>query len=199
MSRLFLKENAEGWKCLTAKEMKDLEKEEKIMRMKLKENKRRKFWKAGNTKLTAMDEENLRMEIVKMKEMTEVEQNIWKEENNGVDKRGGKVRKGNIPEGWWRRVTDQECKEVEKMSQEKRSNNLLVETHWTRLRKSREQIENREEWKCSTWFERPCQEHLRKLEWARSKCSMKAGKVGNGGQESSENLGNNSTARARKF
>ena len=78
ISRLFLKENAEGWKCLTAKEMKDLEKEEKIMRMKLKENKRRKFWKAGNTKLTAMDEENLRMEIVKMKEMTEVEQNIWK-------------------------------------------------------------------------------------------------------------------------
>ena len=65
--RLFLKENAEGWKCLTAKEIKDLEKEEKIMRMKLKENKRRKFGKAGNTKLTAMDEENLRMEIVKMK------------------------------------------------------------------------------------------------------------------------------------
>ena len=102
-----------------------------------------------------------------MKEMTEVEQNIWREENNGVDKRGGRVRTGNIPEGWWRSVTDPECKEVEKMSQEKRSNNLLVETHWTRLRTSRDLIENKEEWKCSTWLERTSQEHLRRLEWTR--------------------------------
>ena len=106
------------------------------------------------------------MEIRKMKDMTEVEQKIWKEEENGAED-----RKGNIPEGW--------------RSEEKRSNNLLVKMHWNRLRKSREQIEKGEEWKCPTWLERPSQEHSRRQEWERHKCSRRAEKMEHGGQERS--------------
>ena len=75
------------------------------------ERKKRKYGKAETKKLTATEDERLKNEICKMKEITELEQNAWREEKRKSQKLESRGTR-NIPEGLIRRLPAIDNKEI---------------------------------------------------------------------------------------
>jgi hypothetical protein len=117
------------------------------------------FKSQQNKKLTTTEGEKLRKEICKMKEMDEVEQNVWREEERKSQKLESRG-KGIIPEGWTRRPPATYNKELEM-----RAKRLQMEEHWDKLTRCRDYLEKHEGWLCTNWLARSSHEGDRRMKW----------------------------------
>ena len=97
-----------------------------------------------------------------MKEITEVEQNAWREEKRKSQKLESRGKR-NIPEGWIRRSPALDNKEIER-----RAKKLQTEQQWDKITTCREYIEKHEGWICTTWLERSSHEEERRMRWEKT-------------------------------
>ena len=60
--KMFMEENSETWQRKTEEERVRIEREEKQTRLEMMEKKRKKYGKAGNRKLTDLEDDKIKME-----------------------------------------------------------------------------------------------------------------------------------------
>ena len=87
---MFIKENTEKWQELASGETRRLEREEKKLRMEMLKRRKEKFGKIGGKKLTVIEEVILRNQTKKLSEMSEIEQNVGREQSR---RQGNKLQR----------------------------------------------------------------------------------------------------------
>ena len=80
MTILFLTESEGRWQNLNYEERRKIEKEEKMIRNEIMEGKRKRYGKAGNKKLTAQVDAQIRIATKKKMDLAEVVKNIRRKE-----------------------------------------------------------------------------------------------------------------------
>ena len=78
LCKTFLMGNSEIWLPISEKETKWLDRAGNETRLKMQKQKRVRFGKAGNIKLTNAEDEQLVLEIKERKELNEIRDNIWR-------------------------------------------------------------------------------------------------------------------------
>ena len=93
-SRQYLLGQAGEWQDLTTAEARRLERDEKKLKSEIVKRKKSKYGKAGNSKLSPLEEAIISSQTRKMSELAEVKQNLSRKE---AGKKGWKKRleKGN--------------------------------------------------------------------------------------------------------
>ena len=64
------------------------------------EKKRKKYGKAGNRKLTDLEDDKIKMETKSKQELAEIKQNLWRRYRDKGNQKLEPTRSGKIPEGW---------------------------------------------------------------------------------------------------
>ena len=155
-SRQFLMEKERDWQALNVKETKRIEAEEKRMRSEMMKSRMKRFGKARNKKLTALENTLLGNQTKRQLELSEVAQNVARKEKCSS---WNTIRSRNIPEGWMR---DQQEPQMEgKEMDGARSMLREQEEEWNTLEASMNHIENYEEWISATWLENSSLEEQR--------------------------------------
>ena len=144
MSRGYIIANSDGWKELDGKETRRLEKEEKKLKSELVERKKKKYGKAGKTKLTRMEEALISSNTGKLMEMEEIKLNLQQEQ---AIQEGRKLKSG------WKKLNG------EKQNMKKVENS--VAEHWQILATRMEMIDKNEEWLDAGWLEKSSLEEQR--------------------------------------
>ena len=137
-SKMYLAENCVGWKELDGKSTRRLEKEEKKIKSELTRKKNLKFGKAGNRKLTRMEEMLLTNNTKKLMEIEEVKKNML------LDPR---IPTGRKNEDGWKGRKDVKMKiQFKKIDTEEGK-------HWDNLATTLGMIEESETWLDAGWLE----------------------------------------------
>ena len=147
-SRQFLMEKERDWQALNVKETKRIEAEEKRMRSEMMKSRMKRFGKAGNKKLTALENTLLGNQTKRQLELSEVAQNVARKKKCSS---WNTIRSRNIPEGWMR---DQpEPQNAGKERDGTKSILRVLEEQWESMETSMTYIEKHEEWMSATWLE----------------------------------------------
>ena len=147
-SRQFLMEKERDWQALNVKETKRIEAEEKRMRSEMMKSRMKRFGKARNKKLTALENTLLGNQTKRQLELSEVAQNVARKEKCSS---WNTIRSRNIPEGWMR---DQpEPQNTGKERDGTKSILRVLEEQWESMETSITYIEKHEEWMSATWLE----------------------------------------------
>ena len=137
-SRQYLLGQAGEWQDLTSTEARRLERDEKSLKSEIIKRKKSKYGKAGNSKLSPLEEAILSSQTRKKSELAEVKQNLGRKE---AGKKGWKKETNpnrNIPEG-----------------------RKKIEEHWLKLASSLRSIETLEKWVNAQWMENSSLEQQR--------------------------------------
>ena len=130
---------AEEWQDLTNAEIRKLDKDEKTLRTEIVKRRKIKYGKAGNSKLTAMEDAILSSQARKMSELYEGTKNLsWYEKR----RKGWKLDDRpppHIPEGRKKDYHDQ-------ARDKNKARSIEIEEHWQRLQSSKNRIEDGERW-----------------------------------------------------
>lgn len=146
-SRMYLSENTDGWKELDGKSTRRLEKEEKKMKSELVRRKTLKFGKAGNSKLTRIEEMLITRNTRKLMEVEEVKLNLSLNQVTQIPN-GRKIEYGwKIQEGG---------KTMKKFDSEEAG-------HWEAMAMNMRIIEENEKWLEAGWLEISSLEEKRSL------------------------------------
>ena len=147
---------AEEWQDLTNAEQRKLDKDEKAVRAEIIQRRKIKYGKAGNSKLTAMEDAILSSQSRKLSELFEVKKNLRfyerKLEGRKMENRPSK----NNPEG----------KKKDHQSQARnicKAGSMEIEENWKRLLVSKKEFEDGERWVNATGLENSSLEDLRGL------------------------------------
>ena len=133
-----------------------MEIEEKRLRSEIMKSRMKRFGKAGNKKLTVLENILLVNQMKRQLELLEVEQNVARRKKCSS---WNKLRSRNIPEGWMR---DQQEPQMEgKEMDGARSMLREQEEEWNTLEASMNHIEKYEEWISATWLENSSLEEQR--------------------------------------
>ena len=127
-TKIHMNEKNRGWKELDGKILRRLEKDEKKLKSDLMKMKSQKFGKAGNKKLTNLEELLITMNTRKLLEVEEIKLNL---ENKKTKKEIA------VPEGW---------KNNSKKDLEMRLKHKEEQDHWKSLAKHLSIIEKLEQW-----------------------------------------------------
>ena len=145
---------AEEWQDLTSAETRRLEREEKNLKFEIVRKKKSKYGKAGNSKLTALEEAIISSQTRKLSELAEVKQNLSRKE---AKRKGWKVE--NRPS---RNIPESRKENQLKTGQDRDKNTSCeVEEHWLKLISSKKFIETNERWVTATWLENSSLEEQR--------------------------------------
>ena len=135
LSRMFLQGNYDGWKELDAKDTRRLEREEKKLKAELVSRKKIRFGKAGNHKITRLEEMLIASNTRKLMELEEVRMNL----NLRKEK---KLQTGR--------------KDLGRKENGEKMNKMVIdpkEEHWQQLAARVGEIEKSEQWLTSDWLE----------------------------------------------
>ena len=153
-SKLFLEENNGRWEETTKGEKKSLEKEERQTRLEMMERKKRKFGKAGNCKLTSKEEENLRQETCKKRELAEIRQNIRRRHRYANKTTTASPTSRRVHEGRKKELFPTVTDWISSKSRNKMEKISKLECHWKGIEESLRYIEEREAWISTRGLER---------------------------------------------
>ena len=141
-------EKERDWQALNVKETKRIEAEEKRMRSEMMKSRMKRFGKARNKKLTALENTLLGNQTKRQLELSEVAQNVARKKKCSS---WNTIRSRNIPEGWMR---DQpEPQNTGKERDGTKSILRVLEEQWEIMEASMTYIEKHEEWMSATWLE----------------------------------------------
>ena len=133
----YLSENNENWKELEGKNLRRLEKEEKKLKSETMKIKSQRFGKAGNKKLTNLEELLITMNKRKLMEIEEVKMNL-------ENRKAKKPKKENeTPEGW--KINSKRRLEMKLTCKEEKD-------LWTSLARHLGLIEKLEQWLKPCWL-----------------------------------------------
>ena len=153
MSRMYLIANCSGWKELDGKHTRRLEREENKTKSELIQIKRKKFGKAGNKKITSMEEAIISSNTRKLMELEEIKINL--------------LQKPAMPEGW---KIENDGKELFGRKVERKIVEIGAAEHWQILATRWEYLDKNEHWLSASWLENSSLEEKR--------CILNAGEEG---------------------
>ena len=128
-SRNFLLEKDEEWQELTSMETRKLERDVKKLKSEIMKRKKSKYGRAGNSKLSLLEEAVIISQTRRKSELAEVRKNLGRKEAGRKGWKMENIPNGNIPEG---------RKEIEEQ--------------WTKLASNMRKIETLERWVDAQWM-----------------------------------------------
>ena len=141
-SKMYLMAVKEDWQGLDSKSTRRLEKEERQIRLEIMRRKKTKYGKAGNSKLTRIEESILIRETRRKSELEEVRQNINMMTGIKHRKKTEKGQEPKIPEG--RKIVPEGRKETVNPLKKSEQEEQELERQWYRLRTCLQYIETHE-------------------------------------------------------